>query len=31
MLGAEGVKTLVIRRLMDVLPRSLQIRREILG
>ena len=31
MLGAEGVKTLVIRRLMDVLPKSLQIRREILG
>ena len=31
MLGAEGVKTLVIRRLMEVLPTSLQIRREILG
>ena len=31
MLGAEGVKTLVIRRLMTVLPKSLQIRREILG
>ena len=31
MLGAEGVKTSVIRRLMEVLPKSLQIRREILG
>lgn len=31
MLGAEGVKSLVIRRLMDVLPTALQVRREIVG
>ena len=31
MLGAEGSKSLVIRRLMEVLPKSLQIRRQIVG
>lgn len=31
MLGAEGVKTLVIRRLMEVLPKSLEVRRQIVG
>ena len=31
MLGAEGVKTLVIRRLMTVLPKSLEVRRQIVG
>ena len=31
MLGAEGVKTLVIRRLMTVLPTALKVRREITG